>query len=73
MAFPESMRRGDSKYYTTMTDALCESSRNHIGLNICSILPCGGVRHIFLRRCFLSSAQVWVSVAFSKGLALESV
>jgi hypothetical protein len=69
MTFPESMQRVDSKYYTTMTYALWESSRNHIGLKICSILPYDGVRHIVLRRCFLSSAQVWVSVAFSKELA----
>jgi hypothetical protein len=73
MAFPESMQRVDGKYYTTMTYALCESSRNHIGLNICSTMPCGGVRHIFLRRCFLFSAQVWVWVAFSKELALGYV
>jgi len=69
MAFPESMQRVDGKYYTTMTYALWESSRNHIGLKICSILPYDGVRHIALRRCFLSRAQVWVSVAFSKELA----
>jgi len=65
MTFPESMQRVDGKYYTTMTYALWESSRNYIGLKICS----NGVRHIVLRRCFLSSAQVWVSVAFSKELA----
>jgi len=69
MAFPESMQRVDGKYYTTMTYALWESSRNHIGLKICSILPYDGVRHIVLRRCFLSRGQVWVSVAFSKELA----
>jgi hypothetical protein len=69
MTFPESMQRVDGKYYTTMTYALWESSRNYIGLNMCSKLPYDGVRHIVLRRCFLSRAQVWVSVAFSKELA----